>query len=429
MKISLKKVLFFVVIILLIIIAKNFSKIEKKIALIKSNPEHHLYQTMVNWHIFKQCFTSGSMVELVNQEGYDYYKHDLEITSKSLKKLSNLENTGEIKIPLITHHVYFTSEANPAILKEFYIEKIIANYTKLNDLNLNWKHYIWTNKPDLFPEKILTLKGVEIKDITEFKNHKLYPSIVTNIKKGESFKAYYTEASDSLRFLALDKFGGVYSDMDYEIYNADELLKLLKNFDFIAGRERTANVSFYGISFMAAKANHPIISNVIKNMYEYDVQTDKSALPYYIKYPCTEFDKLYFRANPNMTVSVFKEFDKQGNSDIILPAWMMLNIDFARSKNGECTSLIDGRDFIEKNKNLNEVFESFEQNLDPESHILKISEVANADNIYYNLKDRKSFPIVGADMYCGSWSRGISPKKYFYMNWPFTKIKKNNYEE
>lgn len=361
------------------------------------------YQTMINLHIIKPCYApEKDFVEVFKQEGFDYKLKDREITSSSLVKLQNLLS-NKSSIPNISHHIYFGQIANPKALLEFYIQKMVANFSKLND-TANWKHYIWTNNPAIFPEYIKNYKNVVVGNLEIFKEHELYSYLQKTIHNGEVNRAYFMEASDILRMMALQKFGGLYQDIDYEIYDAVSLFELKEKFDFIGAREFASNYSYYGNSIILAKPDHPIINEALNRIKKYNIDQFKSLD--YIKYPCNLYDELYFNSPPLLTISYFSKNNLLGNNDIILPSWMLLNVEFARFKNGDCQySKVNS--FASSNQNLSKLVEIFTSQV-------KNTISTNENNIYYSSKDKDNFKIIGADMFCGSWVDKKAKRNYYW---------------
>lgn len=386
--------------------------------------EKRYYSILVMLDLAKPCYDPyKNREDIFIQEGFDYHKYNDAIILDSLKKISDKSlSSSDLKIPPVTHQIYFTPSNRKVVLKDFYTEKLKANFNKLNALNSNWQHNIWTNNADVFPKEIKLMKGVVIRDIIEFKEHPLYPTLVDTIKKGDDLVAYFAMASDLLRLLALQKIGGIYNDMDYEIYNAAPLFKFMKKFDFIGAREHFNSHSYYGNSFMAAKSNHPVINEAVLLMirnYRQDVM-DKNT-PDYIKYPCTENDRLYFDGPPLITLAYFSKNNIEGNSDVILPPWMALNLYFAHYKNKFCDySKITKEDFIINNDNLNMLLKEFSDGFkmqDVKKHytILNSNGLKKEEqNIYYDIKYNQDFEIIGADMGCGTWVTAKNPR---YLYW------------
>jgi mannosyltransferase OCH1-like enzyme len=375
---------------------------------VKQKPRELFYQKMVEFNLLKRCYVpKQDYIEIFNQEGLDYEVIDRQVTSDSLAQLLNdkIKAEDKVKIPTVTHHIYFTPSNNKTVkLNDFYLEKMKAHFKKLNDLKLDWQHNIWTNNPSLFPDDVKQIQGVYVRSIDDFKGHELYPYLVKTIEKGN--KAYFSEASDLTRFMAVQKFGGIYTDMDCEIYNPTELLTLMKRFDFIGGRELEEKLSFYGSAFIAAKPNHPVLNEMIRITLRNHAMNEET--PDYIKYPCNFYDAIYFNAPPLVTLAYFNKNNIDGNKDVILPSWMVLNYGFSRFKNKYCShNKISKEKFIEDENNLPELIKKFTSNIKDVDD--------DQDNIYYSLKDRNKFKIISADMGCGGWSN-IKTSRYYYWN-------------
>jgi hypothetical protein len=392
MKVSIKRILVIILVAMLAFAALKSQKIKKFFV------EERYRSVIASFPLTNKCYSpQPDLLFVMEQNNIDYVKADKMVVSKSAKRIVNLSEKSHFKIPAVSHHVYFTYDDNPIKLKDFFIEKMKANYNKLNATKEDWQHYIWTNDITLFPKEIKDIKGVKVMNLKSFEGHELYHSLSEAVKKGNDLRAYFMQASDMLRLMALQKFGGVYNDMDYEIYNAKALTKLMRNFDFIGGREPLGEFSYYGNAFMAAKPNHPVINYAVSKLIDYN----NGNIPKYMRYPCNLFEKLYFTSPPLLTISYLKSSNLERNSDIILPAWMIYNVDFAREKNRGCTFVNMSREeFQQKNETLNNLIELFT--------LISQKKNQNEDitDIYYSsdgVKDREKFPVIGADMFCASW--------------------------
>ncbi|MEK6734087.1 MAG: glycosyltransferase [Pseudomonadota bacterium] len=364
------------------------------------------YQVMVGLNLIHPCYKpNNDLVDIFKQQGFDYEKMDKEIVEKALKKLlTKVDITDQdSKIPPITHHIYFVKDNNTKALLDFYIKKMQANFDKLNAESDNWQHFLWSNDHSIFPEHIKQIKGVKLKNISELKDHPLFSKLSDSIKKGNENTGYFMEASDIFRLMLLQKFGGIYTDMDYELYQTHSLMEFMKRFDFIAGRELPRKLSYYGNSFLVSKPNHPIINDAISRL-------ERTDLLNYMKYPCNMYDKLYFNSPPLLTISYFAKNNIDGNNDMILPAWMVLNVDFARYKNGDCTYVkINKEGFEENDKKLFQLMKEY-----PSKVEMKDGSSEGKDNIYYSYKHRDGFEIIGADMFCATWVEKKASRKYYW---------------
>ncbi len=366
------------------------------------------YKALVYFDIMNPCYRADrDFLEVFRQEGFDYLTLDKKVTEAGLKKLANRDvKADQLKIPTISHHIYFTSNNHPSKLNTYYIEKMKASFQKLTAIDPNWQHYIWTNKPEIFPEDLLQMTNVKIKSIDEFKDHELYPYLIDYIDKGNDLTPYFVGASDMTRLLALQKFGGMYNDIDYEVFNPAALLQLMKEFDFLGGREITKEQSYYGNSFIVAKTKHPIIEEALRRMLLNKVQRTLD----YIKYPCSEHALMYANGPPLLTMSYFVKNNIDGNNDIILPTWMIMNATFARYKNIDCNyNAVTKELFKQREANIPNLLASYPLNTKEEG--------IYDSNIYYSIRDRKMYDIIGADMFCGGWSGKAIKKRIYYWKW------------
>ena len=411
---SFKITIFILTSTLIIFAAIKFNKIERYIK------EERYYSIFSAIGLTERCYNPYKDIKILFiQEKIDYEASDQEITSESLEKILSFSPYKNIqnKIPYITHHIYFSKNIeNKDKLNDFYVEKMKANFNKLNDNNEIWQHNIWTNNPDIFPKELAQIKGVEIRDISIFNKNPSYQILLKTLNKFDQTKLplYLAESSDILRLIALQELGGIYNDMDYEIYDSKQLKNYMHEFDFIGGRDKISNYSYYANSFLAAKPSHPVINEAITMMIIN--HTKPKTVPDYIKYPCTENDRLYFNGPPLITLSYFKKNNINGNNDLILPAWMIFNIAFAHNKNKTCDYNSVKKEFFDENNSfLKLLIKNFAQNITHQEinkfYRLKTEqEKNNLANIYYSLKDREIFPIIGADMGCGTWVTETKPR-------------------
>ncbi len=170
--------------------------------------------------------------------------------------------------------------------------------------------------------------------------------------------------------------------------------------------------SYYGNAFIAAKPNHPIM---LKALAINERNYIKTNAPDYIKYPCKESVRIYYNGPPLLSIAYFLQNNINGNSDIILPSWMIFNAHFARFKNKICTyTKITKTEFNDNNNHLSSLLKNYTINTEIEGGE---STDPALQNIYYNTNYRKDFPIIGADMFCGNWIIGNKFKRNYYWNW------------
>ena len=368
---------------------------------------------------------NGYFYKAFEQEGIDFTKQNEEIINDSLNKLldKDLPLSDKPIIPTITHSAFFTFSPNK--INDYYIENLKSNFKKLDNLdpNIPWIHYLWTNNPDVFPQEFKNKDNIKIKSIDEFKNNKLYPYLETSLNNGKETKAYLSESADTISYLILQKYGGIYTDMDYEIYNPLYLYNLMKKFNLMVGRGTVEIKSIFLSGFVATTADHPVINEALRLLYRnYSLTPDT---PDYIKYPYAEVERIHSNGPPLFSMAYFNKYNNNGNSDIILPSWMIYNQKLIRKKNKYCpTSKISKEDVITSNINLMSLIEEYTATVEID---VDTNEKASKQyqNIYYSNKYKNDFPIIGADMGCGSWTEGYNLPKLYYFNIPyFNELKK-----
>lgn len=387
--------------------------------------ESKIYDFFLYLKIVHKSFTPDNARDYLSQEGINFDSENQKIIEESLKKLSSVELINEDlnnKIPLISHRTYFTSQENPKEINNLYIEILKSSYEKLNTVG-KWTHYIWTNNIESIPTDIKTISGVKILHIDILKDHVLYVILQEVLKKGNDLTGYFSAASDTLRFMVLERYGGMYNDMDYEIYNVNLLIKLIRNFDFIG----VAGLNdYYESGFIISTANHPILKRAVQlQLRNYGFNNDEYT-PIAIKYPSDPYRKIFFSGPPLITVAYMQENNKFNNNDIILPHWVGFNSMFAHFKNGMCGNTeISSEEFRSKNKNLVSLLRIFteEYKKDPNSLYNRFKPLnENQHNIYYDPEHFDDMEIIGGDMVCGSWSKQFEGfNRFYYWKFPWQK--------
>lgn len=422
----LKRIFCALAVILAVILTKNLIKnwhnIERRIDYLHSN---EMYNKLVNMKLLKKCYYAYEINEYFSQEGLDFEAENKKLINNSLKKLydrSITTSTDALKIPTITHSIYFTSSQKPIQLNDFYIFVKQESFIKLNSTGHHWEHNFWTDNPEIIPPEIKAIKGVKVRNINEFSDHFLYQSLINLLQKGNTLKGYFASASDLLRYMAIEKFGGIYFDLDYEIYHPNVLINYFQRFDFLGARDDNG---YLANGFMAAKAHHPILKKALELEARNQGLEGKAKIPDSIKYPCEEYQKIFYSGPPLLTTAYFLAANTENNNDIALPNWVSLNFDLSRYKNKYCQyAKITKEDLIKNNENLEELIRDFTKNFKQEDSLSNHNKNRKfkdfEQNIYFDLKHRNDVEIIGADMGCGNWSsnsRGF--ERIYYWNWPF----------
>jgi hypothetical protein len=244
-------------------------------------------------------------------------------TENMLKNIDKYE-AKEYKIPPISHSVYFTRNLEPVKLKDLYIKKSSICINKLNEVDANFKHYIWTNNPNIYIGKLESYSNIQIKLITELSNHTLYNNVEDLLKREDLKIINLVQASDVARIMAVQTFGGIYHDLDYEIFDGNLMIKYMKSFNYFNGREFDFHDSFIGNAFFASSKNHPIMIEMTNLILRNLNRPDEA--PKYIQFPESPSDAIFVETGPvAMTIATYKGMNKNNNIDIIFPAAVLYN--------------------------------------------------------------------------------------------------------
>jgi hypothetical protein len=186
------------------------------------------------------------------------------------------------KIPKIIHQIWLGPNLPPANFAGFQ-EKIRA-------LHPDWEYHLWS-------EAELEELKLDSWDIVE---------------KSQN----WAEKSDIIRSDLLDRFGGVYMDVDFDMHKS--LNELHEKYDFYAGMEyphkiaTTNNRVWVGISIMASRPGHPIIQNWKRRIRSCWDDVD-------LRYS-SQVERVINHTFFNFTHAVMQEVDQPGNTDMLFPA-------------------------------------------------------------------------------------------------------------
>lgn len=317
---------------------------------------------------FIGCYDSNQETVFA-EEGINYQQENQKLIQDALYKKSHLsEFVAEQKIPSITHQIYFATKNSPQMMDKISIEKTIINAQRLNKLEGGWRHIIWTNDLSVIPDALKTIPNLEVRLVDELQDSPLFSSMLQFLEESTLNKKMLVAASDVARLIALKKFGGIYHDLDYEIFRPERLFEFMKAFNFFGGKEGTENgdkLTLVGNSIIAASKNHPVINKAIEIAYNNINGLGQE----YAKYPCGKSSELVFKAGgPVITASYLLSNNQNGNVDVVMPNTVFYDFDYIRYLTPDSPCHIPG----------------------------KIA----------TLREEQ----IGADMFCGSWHT----KKGFY---------------
>lgn len=206
-------------------------------------------------------------------------------------KLTNTSIKSRPRIPLIVHQIWLGSP---------FPEKYKV-WQKTWKSIPGWEYRLWTDK------------DIEKLDLI---NKNIY-----NASKN------YGQRSDIARMEILERFGGLYVDVDFECLNPEMFTTLHKAYDFYAGLEpldlRKISVNN---ALLASVPGHPILKGYIKKLKARWISF-RSAITQ------KEQDMIIFKTGPAFLSQIFWEYaDKKGYKNIIFPPTFFYPLGYSQAK-------------------------------------------------------------------------------------------------
>ncbi len=325
--------------------------------------------------------------ERMAQEGINYPNLITRLENDyafKLKTLSQPHNQAVLKIPSITHMIYLFKDGASKFLSENNIEKIIRTTNGLNEVDSDYQHYFWTNNATNISPEIKALDNLKIVDFVEFSEHKLYHNLtqlLENANKAADPVPNLTQASDILRLMIVQKYGGTYHDVDYEIFLPDLFDKLTQEYSLILTQESLTERDVANF-FISATPGHEAINSTIDTVY----RNLNERAPAYVDHAEDKVNQLVYETGPCALSAGFFKYaqDNPANNDyLFFIKGGLTNHELARST----------EPLNEKCKN--------------EDGIIILKE------FYF---EYQAVPTVGADTMCGSWgsAEGFDKQLKYY---------------
>ena len=319
-----------------------------------------------------ECYFHTS-IEMFSQNNFDYHVENNKLIAQSMNALEKLDNftISDFKIPTLTHQIWLTSNINPQTIDSVPLNLTISTLLELNRASDQWTHYIWTNNLAIIPDQLRNIPYTQFMLIDEFSDHRLWPELQETLTKGESNKSLLAQAGDIIRYIILERKGGIYRDFDHLIFEnrSNDLLKLMSMANFLASKVFHSDLTPVGNSFIAASPNHPILEDLINSIKKNLHPEEHPEIAEYIKYPCVASHGVLYTTGPTaLIMSTFKAANQPGYVDLLMPSLVFSNTEYAR-------------------------------------HLTKQSKCYDAtksENITNDFQERQITSIAG-DLLCGSW--------------------------
>jgi len=267
------------------------------------------------------CTDSWELSRIWEEEGLDFSAFKRKAAQNfDLVENSMCNDSDPIKIPHISHHVWFTDPHNPKEMGKqdrIYLEKKIK---VLNQPGSKWRSILWLNIKEGIPETIALAHnlGIEVRLIDYLPSP--FVDVIKSLLASKCFDIAL--ATDLWRLQVVKDMGGFYSDNDYELYtNIDYLTRTFHSF-FGFDDHSEINV---GNSILAATKNHPVLiayyDLVYRNLFG-------SNVPTYIQEPCCRFSKTIMTTGPTpLTLALAKAMNSEGFTDIVFPHGVIFSLE------------------------------------------------------------------------------------------------------
>ena len=262
------------------------------------------------------CYQSWDTNDIWSQEGLDFSRfRDVAFKNTNLiyKKVSY--NATIVKIPHISHHIWFTNHFFPREMSLKDQETTLYKVWKLNLEDGDWKHVLWVSNKNVIPDTVRFAEqnNILVREITDFVDFsysfRFHVLINQLLSKNE-----FGQATDIWRVIVTKRMGGFYSDNDYTMFTSIDYLTKIYDafFGFDDHHER-----YTGNAIIATSPEHPVLNNafeiLVRNSF-HDLRPD------YVKYPCSSFAKTITTTGPTvLSLSAHRAMNQDGYTDVIFP--------------------------------------------------------------------------------------------------------------
>lgn len=296
--------------------------------LFPSSMEHHDF-----WRTYNQlCFTN--MFDLDQQgELWEAFEKEEGVRIEELfsrrQKVFDKNNLGRVchsqalltendkpRIPLITHHIWLTTQNNPKELPDQYLAWM-KTFPQKNPLSEGWEHLLWVQDKTKLPQSLEKLadSGIQVREIQE-----IFPNgwvLQEEFEKAVAEKKF-GKASDMLRYALVDEIGGLYADTDTQVFH--NLRNLFFLYDSIISAEPFPTPCIAN-HCLATRPKHPMMQECLRLIKR---NLDEDLAPSYIKKCTHKLWRTVIETGPAALALAFhKSADQENNIDMIFPSELL----------------------------------------------------------------------------------------------------------
>jgi hypothetical protein len=260
-------------------------------------------------------YHSTMIQNILFNEGINPSTQLLEKFGNSAAKITLPAKQG---IPHITHHIWVGHQDENGNFKQPNSVNKEVTLQTTDKFDSSWKHYFWTNNIKSVPAEIINDRRFEIKIIDQEELE-----LKDKIDLLSQSKYFAVAASDITRLAILNKFGGVYLDMDYKLTKS--LNELADNYDYVSGNDQPKG--YIGNAFIMAHANHSVIKGALDLIAR---NLDSSLAPEHILNPFVLFGWVIMATGPGaLTTAYFNNANQDGSKDLNFNSGIVF--DFAKA--------------------------------------------------------------------------------------------------
>jgi hypothetical protein len=211
-----------------------------------------------------ECYSED--FEASKEAGLDKIMDNPHLAFIKRYKNLNAQPSKENKVPYELHHIWLTNSQQKPEKRKLREEdiaraiesKAIFAKSHFNGTSIPWKHILWVNNIELIGNcDELANAGFEIRDIHDPEFDLQFIDIIdNNIAENK-----WGIASDFLRYIIIEKFGGIYADINFVFNPGHNIGHEVHTYNFFT-------ISYGGLYidnfFFGASPQHPVVKKMVE---------------------------------------------------------------------------------------------------------------------------------------------------------------------
>lgn len=250
---------------------------------------------------------SKALDEMLENKMHEFLFSPNKIITQKYKNLDAVR-ADEAKIPYLMHHIWLTHPNKPQEIRLQDLENAIKTKDTFAKADVKWTHIVWTNDKKLIPESVKALEAnaIEVRSIYDYQED----LSLFNLIEGMIADSKWGMASDTLRYVLIENFGGVYTDINF-IFNR-EVTDEAHKYNFFT---KTYESYYVDNFYFGASQHHPVVQKIIEL-----VERNMVNPPKYLASINRDSNKFTDMGTANPTyIAYYLEANKNGNIDVVYP--------------------------------------------------------------------------------------------------------------